>query len=584
MSQENNVLEFPWRAHYDKQVSHSLKYPEETVDDLFRKSVQKNLEDIALIYFNNKIRYRDLGKKVDQLTNALKKLGITSGDRVALLLANCPQYVISYYAILALGAVVVPVNPLCTESELLHIFRDGQVKVAISLDLLAERLENVRDTFHNAGETQLLEHTIYTSLNEYMPFLLKLLYPFTRRLSPGGKARLKAVQKFSNLLKESTKHSVLQEYPSQKVDVHNDLAVLIYTGGTTGRPKGVMLSHYGVVANAYQAISWVNMSNKDRLVTVLPAFHGFGMSVCMNAPLFSGASSIFIPRFEAKDVLRAIHKHKPTYFAGVPTMYVAMINFPQLKRYSLSSLVGCFVGAAALAPEVKRSFEELTGARLMEGYGLTEGVNALCCNPLQGENRTGSIGFPFPDVVFKIRDIDTGEIDLPSGEAGELVIQCPDLMLGYYNRPEETAYALRNGWLYTGDIALMDEDGYFYLVDRKKDMIITGGFNVYPREVEDILYDHPSVKEACVIGVKDGYSGENVVAFVSLKDGASTTEQDIIAFCRKHLVPYKVPKAVEFRADLPKTAIGKILRRALRDLPSAESEAQKSSKEVAFTE
>jgi len=578
MSLETNVLEFPWRAKYDKQVPFNLTYPEETVDQLFRKTVSKYPESIALIYFNKKLTYGQLGKLVEQLAGELVQLGIKPGDKIALLLANCPQYVIAYYAILAVGAVVVPVNPLSTEPELLHIFRDSQVKAAICLDLLAERLENVRDTMHQAGETHLLQYTYYTSLNEYMPFPLKLLYPLTRKLSPEGKARLKTAKRFKDLLKGNT---ILKEYPSQKVDVHKDLAVLIYTGGTTGRPKGVMLSHYGLVTNAFQAISWVSMNNKDRLVTVLPVFHGFGMSVCMNAPMFSGASTILIPRFEAKAVLQAIHKHKPTYFAGVPTMYIAMINYPKLKKYSLSSLVGCFVGAAALAPEVKRSFEELTGARLMEGYGLTEGVNALCCNPLHGENKTGSIGIPFPDVNFKIRDIDTGEKDLPPGETGELVIQCPDLMLGYYNRPEETAYALRNGWLYTGDIATMDEEGYFYLVDRKKDMIITGGFNVYPREVEDVLYEHPAVREACVVGVKDGYSGERVVAYVSLKEGATATEQEIISFCRKHLVPYKVPRNVEFRDELPKTAIGKILRRTLRE--AAAAEAEKSSKEVAAT-
>lgn len=582
MSQESMVFELPWRAQYDEQVPHSLEYPEKSVDALFRESVQKNSEEVALIYFNFKMKFGDLGNKVERLAGSLKKQGINPGDKVALLLANCPQYVIAYYAILSLGAVVVPVNPLNTESELLHIFRDSQVKVAISLDLLAERLENVRDTCHQAGETQLLEHTYYTSLNEYMPFPLKFLYPFTRKLSPASKERLKGAKKFKDLLNDSSS-PVLHEYPSREMDICKDLAVLIYTGGTTGRPKGVMLSHHGLLTNAWQAIAWVQMDKKDRLVTVLPAFHGFGMSVCMNAPLTSGASIVLIPRFEAKDVLKAIHKHKPTLFAGVPTMYVSMINYSQLSRYSLSSLVGCFVGAAALAPEVKRSFEELTGARLMEGYGLTEGVNALCANPLRGENKTGSVGIPFPDVIFKIKDIDTGETDLPPNEAGELVIQCPELMLGYYNRPEETAYTMRDGWLYTGDIGMMDEDGYFYLVDRKKDMIITGGFNVYPREVEDVLYEHPAVREACVIGVKDGYSGEKVVAFVSLKEGAQVTEKEIIAFCRKHLVPYKVPKHVEFRAELPKTAIGKILRRALRDVPIGSSEVEKSSQEVAST-
>ncbi len=579
MKKEISKKDLPWGEQYDPQVPHTLTYPEETVDALFRQSVKKYPQETALIYFGYKMSYGELGKKVDQFAGALRDLGIKPGDKVALLMANCPQFVISVYGILSLGAVAVPVNPLSTESELLHIFRDSQVKMAVSLDLLAERLENVRDTLHEADETHILVYTCYTALNEYMPFPLKFLYPFTRKLSPVAKSRLKVAKKFKDLF--TSKYSPLTDYPSKEMDVYKDLAVLIYTGGTTGRSKGVMLSHFGLVANGIQAISWVQMNEKDRLVQVLPGFHGFGLSVCMNAPIFCGASIVVIPRFDAKDVLKAIHKHRPTLFAGVPTMYVAMINHPKIKKYNLSSLVGCFSGAAAIAPEVKRTFEELTGARLMEGYGLTEGVNALGCNPLRGENKTGSVGFPFPDVIYKVVDIDTGEIELAPGEEGELIIKCPELMLGYYNRPEETAYAIRNGWLYTGDIVKMDESGYFYIVDRKKDMIITGGFNVYPREVEDVLYEHPAVREACVVGVKDGYSGEKVVAYLSLKEGATATEKDIIAFCRKHLVPYKLPKEVHFIDELPKTAVGKILRRTLRDLSNQNT--QQSTKEVAST-
>lgn len=566
-----HVLERNARNDQDKGVPLYLSYPDGSLDEQFLSTVEKYPEETALLFFGSKISYEGLGNAVQQLARALSELGIHPGDRVALLLPNCPQYVISYYAILHVGGVAVPVNPLSTESELLHIFRDAQVRVVMSLDLLAGKLEKVRDTCRLSEEPQLLEYTFYTSLNEFMPFPLKLFYPLTRKLSSEAKTRLKKAKRWNDLLFTDydlfSKHSPTN-HTQLKVkhrDMYNDLAVLIYTGGTTGKPKGVMLSHFSLVANACQAAAWVEMNESDRLLTVLPVFHGFGMSVCMNAPLISGASCILVPRFNQNDLLRAIHRFRPTLFAGVPTMYISLNNHPRLERYDLSSLRGCFVGAAPLAPEVKRRFESLTGSKLMEGYGLTEAVTALCANPYQGINKTGSIGIPFPDVQIQIRDIDSGERELPPHEVGELALTCPELMLGYYNRPDETAYALRNGWLYTGDLGYRDEDGYFYIVDRKKDMIITGGFNVYPREVEDVLYEHPAVKEACVIGVPDDYHGERVMAFVSLKEDETANDKELISFCRQSLLPYKVPQTIEIRSDLPKTAIGKILRRALRE-------------------
>ncbi|MBP1760362.1 MAG: acyl-CoA synthetase (AMP-forming)/AMP-acid ligase, partial [Firmicutes bacterium] len=517
-------------------------------------------EAIALIYFGREILYRQLGRYVNSLATAMQKIGIQQGDRIALLLPNCPQYVISYYAILSIGGIVVPINPLSTESELLHIFRDAQVQVAISLDLLAGRLENVRDTCHNTGEHHILKHTFYTALNEFMPIPIKLLYPLSRKLSDETKARLPQCKSLKPLLSQDPQPSS----PSN-IDLSRDIAVLIYTGGTTGKPKGVMLSHQALIANATQGAAWVQMQEDDRLLAVLPIFHGFGMSVCMNAPLISGSSCVLIPRFDKDDILKGIHRFHPTLFAGVPTMYIGLINHPRLANYKLSSLRGCFVGAAPLAPEVKRQFEELTGSRLMEGYGLTEAVTALCANPFHGVNKTGSIGIPFPDVIIQIRDIETGEKILPPLEIGEIVLKAPEIMLGYYNQPLETASAIRDRWLYTGDIGYIDEDGYFYIVDRKKDMIITGGFNVYPREVEDVLYLHPAVKEACVIGIPDDYKGERVKGFITLKEDMMVEEQEIIEFCRLHLLPYKVPKQIEIRPDLPMTAIGKILKRNLRE-------------------
>jgi len=555
-----NETLLPWTKHYDSEVAITLNYPDVTLDELFRRSVDNHAEAIALMFFGLEMRYNQLGRYVNSLATALKDIGIHQGDRVALLLPNCPQYVMSYYAILSIGAVVVPVNPLSTEPELLHIFRDGQVRAAICLDLLAGRLESVRETCHRAGEHHLLEHTFYTALNEFMPFPIRSLYRLSRKMSIEAKARLPRCKWLKALLRKEPQPNI-----AANLGLHRDDALLIYTGGTTGKPKGVMLSHYALVANATQGVAWVQMREEDRLLAVLPIFHGFGMSVCMNAPLISGASCVLIPRFNVDDVLKGIERFHPTLFAGVPTMYIGLINHPRLAHYNLSSLRGCFVGAAPLAPEVKRQFEELTDSKLMEGYGLTEAVTALCANPYRGINKTGSIGIPFPDVTIRIRDMETGDIDLLPLEVGEIVLRGPDVMLGYNNRPQETASTIRDGWLYTGDLGYMDKDGYFYIVDRKNDMIITGGFNVYPREVEDVLYQHPAVKEASVIGIPDDYQGERVKAFITLRDGATVKEPEIITFCRRHLIPYKMPQEVEIRTELPMTAIGKILKRTLRE-------------------
>ncbi|MCG8400787.1 MAG: long-chain fatty acid--CoA ligase [Firmicutes bacterium] len=560
---KNTDAGVPWADRYDPEVPLNLDYPRVPVHQLFSKTVADYPGKPALSFFGQSLTYGQLGDYAHRLAAGLKNTGIEPGDRVALLLPNCPQYVMCFYALLSVGAVVVPLNPLNTETELLHIVRDGGVRAAIGLDLLAGRLEAVRDRCREAGERKLLEHTFYTSLREFMPPLLKILYPLKQKLSPEAKQRLGDGGKFAHLLSGTPSPSA-GEVPAP--DVRRDTAVLIYTGGTTGKPKGVMLSHYALVVNATHCAAWVRMSREDRLLAVLPVFHGFGMSVCMNATVVTGASVILLPRYSPEEVLKACHCHQPTLFAGVPTMYVGLINHPKLKRYNLSSLRGCFSGAAALAPEVKKRFEELTGARLLEGYGLTEAVTAKSVNPYRGVNKTGSIGIPFPDTVMRILNPAEPGNSLPPGEVGELILQSPDIMLGYYNRPEETAAAIRDGWLYTGDLGYMDEDGYFYIVDRKKDLIITGGFNVYPREVEDVLYSHPAVREACVIGVPDHFRGEMVKAFVTLKEGQSATPEDIISFCGRHLMPYKVPRQVEIRPDLPKTAIGKVLKRALREM------------------
>ncbi len=551
----------PWAKAYDPAVPLNLEYPEVTLCSLLQQTAETKGERTALIYFGKTLTYAELADYVSRMAKGLKQLRLARGDKIAIILPNCPQYVISYYAGLLAGLTVIPVNPLSTASELLHIFRDSGVQVVVCLDLLAGRLEGVRDKLQQNGEYRIAQHVYYTSLKDFMPFPLKLLYPLKQKMPPEAKACLADAKTYLSLLNDP---GPSLEMPP--LDVHKDLAVLIYTGGTTGKPKGVMLSHYALVVNAVQVSAWVDMKGEDRRLTVLPLFHGFGMSVCMNSTIVSGGSSVLLPRFDAGNVLKSMAKYKPTLFAGVPTLYIALINHSKFKKSALSSLKACYVGAAALAPEVKKQFEELTGARLMEGYGLTEAVTAICANPYNGANKTGSIGMPFSDVVMAIRDVETGEKELSANEVGEIVLQSPSVMLGYYQRPGETALVLRNGWLYTGDIGYMDEDGYFYIVDRKKDMIITGGFNVYPREVEDVLYSHPAIKEASVIGAPDPYKGERVKAYVTLKDGAAVQESEVIAFCREHLIPYKVPRQVEFCRELPKTAIGKVLKRALREM------------------
>lgn len=559
MSNQSEFKEYAWYKHYDAGVPRHIPYHGEDLFTLLKQKATEKPQVPALMFFGKATSYKDLYEKITRCMVSLHQLGIRKGDKVALLLPNCPQYVISYYAILGVGATVVPVNPLSTETELAFLFKDAGVRLAIALDLLAGRLEKVRDTLRREGLTGILEHTFYTSLREELPFPLNVLYPLKNKLSPEAKKRIQGARRFKEL-----QQSPVTGLPPAKWDVEQDLAVLLYTGGTTGKPKGVMLSQKNLVVNAYQCRSWIDFNDHDRILAVLPIFHGFGMSVCMNASLISGGTCILLPRFSVDDMLKAIQRYRPTIFAGVPTMYIGMLNHDNFSKYDLSSLRGCFVGAAPLPLEVKEQFEKITGGRLLEGYGLTEAVTAICCNPFKGINKSGSIGIPFADTVITVRDIETGTRDLPPGEIGELVIQGPTLMLGYYNRPEETQEALRGGWLYTGDLGYMDEDGYFYIVDRKKDLIITGGFNVYPKEVEDVLYRHPAVAEACVIGVPDDYAGEKVKAFVKLKEGAAATEQEIIAFCREHLTRYKVPKEVELVEDLPKSPIGKILKKELR--------------------
>jgi long-chain acyl-CoA synthetase len=541
----------PWLRHYDAGVPAHLDYPSIPLYRLLDDSAARQPAHPCTNFFGKRLSYLAIKEASDRLAASLQGLGVQPGDLVALLLPNSPQFVIATYAILKAGAVVVPLNPLYTERELAFHLGDSGAQTAITIPKFLDKVTAL------VGKTP-LQQVIYTRVADYLPFPLNL----GSRLQERGQMR--------RVDKRSVIHfaSLLQIPPPagwQPAAVDPDaMAVLIYSGGTTGVAKGIMLSHSALVANAHQLRAWVNLDAQGRMLAVLPLFHGFGMSVAMNAPLLAGGEIITLPRFQAENVLKAIQEWQPTFFIGVPAMFGAFNSVDTLDKYDLRSVKGIFVGAAPLTQPIKEQFEARSGARLIEGYGLTEAVTAIMANPYRGQHKLGSIGLPFPDVDMKIVTLD-GTADLGPNETGEIVLRSPTLMLGYHNQPEATIEAVRDGWLYTGDLGHMDTDGYFYITDRKKELIIVGGFNVFPREVDEVLALHPAVQEAAAIGVPDEQLGERVRACVVLQEGETATAEEIIAFCRARLVAYKVPSEVEFRASLPKSMIGKVLRRQLRE-------------------
>ena len=558
------MSEKPWLKFYDPNVPQHVEVPRTDLYSQLRPQAVEKANEVALRFLGTSVTYAQLHEGIDTLAAALYARGVRQGDKVAILMANSPQFIMSYFALLKLGAVAVLSNPLNVARELLFKFKDSGAKGVIALDLMSQKLNKIRDEVD-------LDFTIYTSLKEYMPFHLKLLFPLKmkmdKRVPPVEIEWDDKTVPFQKLLQEKN------PAPSDPEIDPDSLAVLIYSGGTTGVSKGIMLSHFGLVANYMQAVSWVDVREGDSILAVLPLFHGFGMSICMNAPLAMGGKVILLPRFDGNQVLQTIHKEKPTLFAGVPTMFVAFKEVPQIKEYDLTSLRGIFVGAAPLPLPVMKEFEELTGAALIEGYGLTEAVTALACNPLHGKRKPGTVGIPWPDVEWKIMDLEEGTREMPIGEPGEICIRCPELMLGYLNQPEATARALRDGWLYTGDIGIMDEDGYVTIVDRLKDLVIVSGFNVFPSEIDEVLHQHPKVSEGVAVGLPHPRKGEYIKVYVVPRPGQTLTPEEIIQFCRENVAPYKVPKEVEVREELPKSAVGKILRRELKEEEEAKAKA-----------
>ncbi len=547
-------MERPWLRFYDAEVPPSLEYPRLPIYRLLDDSARKFPDRPLTRFFGKQMTYATVKDLSDRLAAAVRGLGIRPGDRVALLLPNFPGYLIAYYGLLKAGAVVVPLNPLYTAHELTFHFDDSGAETVVTIPMFAAKVAEV------AKKTG-VKRVIYSYLADFLPFPLNLVQKFRERPSVKEAARIGSVEMLN--MKDLLRSPAPADFRPADPDP-DEMAILIYSGGTTGVAKGIMLSHFNVVANAHMVKTWGHLNEEERILAVLPLFHGYGMSVCMNAPVLAGMEIILMPKFSARDMAKTIHKHRPTVTAAVPTILVALSNLPDVDKYDFTSLKAVWVGAAPLTEAIKENFEARTGGRAIEGYGLTEAVTAIMANPYMGKHKVGSIGLPFPDVDAKIVSLD-GSRDLPPGEQGEIVLRTPTMMLGYYNRPEETAKTIVDGWLFTGDIGYMDEDGYFYITDRKKDLIIVGGFNVFPREIDELIYKHPKVQEGITVGIPDPYKGERIKVYIVLKEGVTATEEEFKQYFREHLTPYKVPSEIEFRSSLPKSAIGKILRRKLRE-------------------
>jgi long-chain acyl-CoA synthetase len=545
MFAENKPLSRFWPSDVPK----NLKYPVVPLNRLLEKTAKEYPEKTAIAYFEGEITYQKLNVLSDQFAVALVKLGIKKGDRVAVYLPNIPQFVIAYFGILKVGAVLTAISPLHREREVEYQLSDSEAETVIAWDSLYSIVENV-------WQKTKLKSAIVTGLEEYASKTAVSASKSEQRLN---------VYSFQGLLKEN----VGAKPPRVSINPKEDLAALQYTGGTTGTAKGAMLTHMNLVSNTVMFAVWIKGATaKETFLTALPLFHIYGMTTSMNVPIRLASKMVLLPRFDPLTVLETIQKHRVTVFCGVPTMYSILLANPQLGKFNLTSIRVCISGASPLPPQVQKKFMDTISGFLAEGYGLTEASPVTHCNPVDrtmGTVRLGSIGLPLPDTDAKIFDVETGKKALQPGETGELAVKGPQVMRGYWKKPEETAKVLRDGWLYTGDIGKIDEDGYFYVTDRKKGIIKYKDYSVYPREIEDVLYEHLAVKLCAVVGKPDPMVGEIPKAFVVLKDGAKATEEEIRAFVKGRVAPYKAVREVEFRTDLPISSAGKVLRRVLQE-------------------
>jgi long-chain acyl-CoA synthetase len=571
MSAQSPYAARPWQQHYDYWVRPHMTYPGRPLGDILALTAVHRPNKAATHFLGAELTYLDLKRRSDALAASLAGMGIRKGDRVAIMLPNCPQYIIAAFAILRLGAVIVNVNPSYTEREFLVIATDSTPRVLITLDALAPMVQNVR--------TQTtIEHMIVTSMAEYSAAAapsprIDGTHPFADLLAIRSTAGGDQVSVGS--ASGGDRVNVGSVVDALRVQIgSDDLAVLQYTGGTTGTPKGAMLTHGNIFANVVQTVAWTNpmyiLSGEERYLVVIPYFHIYAFSVCMMMGLWIGALQVIHPKYDPDAVLASIKQFRPTYFPAVPTVFVSLLNHPKVGDCGLDQVRHFNSGGAPCPVEVIEQWEQKIGRPLSEGYGLSETSPVTHSTPQLARRKPGTIGLPIPDTDMKVVDVETGSREMPIGEAGEICIAGPQVMKGYWNQPDESARVLRPDadgrvWFHTGDIGAMDADGFSTIVQRKKDLIIVDGFNVYPSEVESVLYSHPAVRLAAVIGVPDSYHGERVKACIAFKPGASATADEIIAYCRTSLTDYKVPRAVEIRETLPMSAVGKILYRVLRD-------------------
>lgn len=547
----------PWLSHYPPEIPQSLEYESKPVQEYLTHSYETSPDKTAIHFMGKDISYKELYDSAMKFASYLQGLGIKKGDRVAIMLPNSPQAVIGFYGILYAGGVVVMTNPLYTEREIAYQMKNSGAKVILAMDILYPRILKV------FKETD-LENVIITGIKEYLPFPKNMLYPFVQKKQYGITVKVEhrgTNHLFSEIMKTATTDVAKTEF-----DFDQDLALLQYTGGTTGSPKGVMLSHKNLISNATMCDSWLYKTKRgeETVLGIIPLFHVYGLTTVLILSVMQGNKMVLLPKFDPETALKTINKQKPTLFPGAPTLYIGLMNHPDISKYDLSSITACLSGSAPLPAEVQEKFEKITGGRLVEGYGLTETSPVTHSNLVWGERVKGSVGMPYPDTDCKVFQPGTTEA-VPPGEIGEIGIKGPQVMQGYWNNPEATVATIVDGWLLTGDLGYMDEGGHFFIVDRKKDMIIAGGFNIYPREIEEILYENEAIQECVVAGIPDPYRGETVKAYIVLKEGKSITEEQLDTYCREHLAAFKVPRIYEFRTELPKTAVGKILRRSLID-------------------
>ncbi len=553
----------PWLQFYDAEVPDELVIPSITIPDLLNTAAINYPNQTACLFEGARLTYKQLKQQVDRLAAGLHQLGVSKGDRVAIMMPNCPQTLIAYYAILSLGAVTVMSNPLYVKRELEYQWGNSGTEIVISLDIFWPRIEAVREKLP-------IRHVILSGIQDYMPLIKRWLAPLELR----RRGRWVKVE-YSNDTIHSFKE-LIDSHHSQPPPINlkpNDLACLQYTGGTTGLPKGAMLTHRNLIASLTQIRSFLlygHQQAEDIALAIMPFFHVYGMNGLMNMAIHLAATLVLIPEPDIQVIVKAIVAERPTFFTGVPALFVALNNYRDINQVDLTSIEAVFSGAAPLPADVMEQFEARTGARIAEAYGMTEASSVTHVNPLRGPRKIGSIGVPIIGTDAKIVDLENPTQELGLDEVGELMVKGPQVMQGYWDDPAETTEAMIDGWLRTGDIARMDPEGYFYIVDRKKDLILSAGYNVYPREVEEVLYQHPKVLEAAVIGLPDGLRGEKIAAYLVLKPGETATPAEIRSFCRERLAPYKQPRTVTFQDSLPKTLAGKVLRRKLREEVLAE--------------